>query len=93
MAGSQQHLKRAIFNECLKICYAIGNQIFALNLSKVSCREKQIMIVKSTLMAWIRRRRGRKFNISSSLENEFLDSSIILKDPNDSTAPISAQEC
>ncbi len=53
------------------------------------------MVVKSTFIAWIRRRRDRKFNISSSLQNEFSDPYIISKDPNDSMAPISlsAQEC
>ncbi len=61
--------------------------------SKVSTREKQIMIVKSTLMAWICRRRARKYIISSSLQNEFSNPSIISKDPNDSMAPTSAQEC
>ncbi len=61
--------------------------------SKVSYREKQIMVVKSTLMAWIRRRRDRKFDISSSLQDGFSDPSIISKDPIDSMAPISAQEC
>ncbi len=61
--------------------------------SKVSYREKHIMVVKSILMAWIRRRRDRKFDISSSLQNEFSDPSIISKDLNDSMASISAQEC
>jgi hypothetical protein len=61
--------------------------------SKVSYREKQITVVKSTLMAWIRRRRDRKFDISSSLQKEFSDPFIISKDLNDSMAPMSAQEC
>jgi hypothetical protein len=51
------------------------------------------MVVKSTLMAWIRRCRNRKLDISSSLQNEFSDPFIISKGLNDSMAPISAQEC
>jgi hypothetical protein len=51
------------------------------------------MVVKSTLMAWILRRRNGKLDISSSLQDEFSDPSIISKDLNDSMAPISAWEC
>jgi hypothetical protein len=56
-------------------------------------REKQIAIVKSMLIKWIRNRRLKQSDVIVREQTELQDQSIISSDPNESIVPQSVQEC
>ena len=56
-------------------------------------REKQIAIVKSMLIKWIRNRRLKQSNVTVREQTELRDQSIISSDPNESIVPQNVQDC
>ncbi len=58
-----------------------------------SYREKQLTIVKSLLIKWIRNRRIQQSNVVVREQSELLDQSIISNDPIESIVPKSVQDC
>ncbi len=56
-------------------------------------REKQIAIVKSMLIKWIRNRRLKQSDVTVREQTELQDPSVISSDPNESIVPQSVQDC
>jgi hypothetical protein len=55
--------------------------------------EKQIAIVKSILIKWIRNRRVKQSDVIVREQTELQDPSIISSDPNESMVPQSVKDC
>jgi hypothetical protein len=56
-------------------------------------REKQMAIVKSMLIKWIRNRRLKQSDVIVREQAELQDQSIISSDPNESIVPQTVQDC